>query len=67
MGKTQERNLRNKLPRKINRETTNEEDEDVEKHWISLKTDINNIIENTVGFKWKSVSRKSRRHGGMRS
>ena len=27
-------------------------------HWSSLKTDINNSIENTVGFKWTSVSRK---------
>ena len=28
------------------------------KNWRSLKTDINNSIENTVGFKWTSVSRK---------
>ena len=42
-----------------NRETTTEEDEDVEKHWRSLKTDTtNNITTNTVGFKWTSVSRK---------
>ena len=41
-----------------NRETTTEEDEDVEKHSRSLKTDINNSIENTVGFKWTSVSRE---------
>ena len=41
-----------------NRASTTEEDEDVEKHWRNLKTDINNSIENTVGFKWTSVSRK---------
>ena len=63
-------NMRKKSEEQItqkNRETTIEEDEDVEKHWRSLKADINNIIENNVGFKWTSVSRKSRRHGGMRS
>ena len=43
-----------------NRETTTEEDEDVEKHWRSMNTDINNTIENNVGFKWTSVSRKKR-------
>ena len=48
-----------------NRETTTEEDENVEKHRRSLKTDINNSIENTVGFKWTPVSRK--KHGGMRA
>ena len=32
-----------------NRETTTEEDKDVEKNWRSLKTDINNSIENTEG------------------
>ena len=41
-----------------NRARTAEEDEDVEKHWRSLETDIYNSIENTVGFKWISVSRK---------
>ena len=39
-----------------NRETTTEAGEDVEKHWRSLKADINNSIENR--FKWTSVSRK---------
>ena len=54
-------NMRKEFEEQItqkNRETTTEEDEDVEKHWRSLKTDINNSIENTVGFKWTSVSRK---------
>ena len=40
-------------------EATIEEDEDVEKHWKNLKTYINTTIENTVGFKLTSVSKKT--------
>ena len=56
-GETMRKKFEEQIARK-NRASTTEEDEDVEKHRISLKTDINNSIENTVGFKWTSVSRK---------
>ena len=49
-------------------EATIEEDENVEKHCKNLKTYINTTIENTVGFKLTSVSKKktSRMHVRMR-
>ena len=65
-GETMRKEFEEQIVQK-NREATIEEDKIVEKHWRSLKNDINNRIENSVGFKWTSVSRKNRRHDGTRS